>query len=143
MKKFLTKAGITKLKELIDEDFVGKKQGSANAGKALCVGADGAVTPADIDGLEMTEPEQTTLTIQPNVFYKWGEAAALTVTLGTPETGRTSEYIFQFVSGTTPTVLTVTPASGTLSWVGGEPTIEASKTYQVSILNNVAVIVGA
>ena len=143
MKKYLTKAGVTKLRELIEEDFVGSDAGAANAGKALCVGADGAVAPADIDGLEVVEPQETSLTILPNVFYKWGEEAALSVTLGAPETGRTSEYIFQFVSGTTPTALTVTPASGTLSWVGGTPTIEASRTYQVSILNNVAVIVGA
>ena len=46
--------------------------------------------------------------------------------------------MFQFDSGTTPTSLTL---PNTVSWVE-TPTIEASKTYQVSIVNNIALIVG-
>ena len=43
MRKYLTKEGITKLKALISAAFVGKSQGSANAGKVLGIGADGSV----------------------------------------------------------------------------------------------------
>lgn len=99
--------------------------------------------PKEAVSTEIVEPSGYTVTIEPNKYYWFDEAATLTITLDEPIDGILSEYMFEFVSGTTPTALTVTPASGTLSWVGGEPTIEASKTYQVSILNNVAVIVGA
>lgn len=77
--------------------------------------------------------------LAPNTFYKWGEIAALTITLGAETDGITNEYCFEFVSGDTATTLTV---PDTIRWVQ-EPTIEAGKTYQVSILNQIGVIVGA
>ena len=80
-----------------------------------------------------------TADLAPNTFYKWGEIAALTITLGAETDGITNEYCFEFVSGDTATTLTV---PDTIRWVQ-EPTIEARKTYQVSILNQIGVIVGA
>ena len=78
--------------------------------------------------------------LTPNTYYKWGEAAALDITLAEPaDTGVTNEYCFEFVSGETATTLTV---PDTVKWVK-EPEIEAGKTYQVSILNGVGVICGA
>ena len=78
--------------------------------------------------------------LAPNTYYKWGEIAALTVTLAEPtNTDRTNEYCFEFVSGETPTTLSV---PDTVKWVK-EPNIEAGKTYQVSILNGIGVICGA
>jgi hypothetical protein len=47
--------------------------------------------------------------------------------------------MFEFTSGTTPTTLNL-PES--VKWMG-DNTIEASKTYQVSIVNNIAVLGGA
>ena len=76
----------------------------------------------------------------PNTYYKWGEIAALTVTLATPtNTNSTNEYCFEFVSGVTETTLSV---PDTVKWVK-PPVIEAGKTYQVSILNGIGVICGA
>lgn len=49
-----------------------------------------------------------------------------------------NEGIFQFTCGSTPVTL-VMPS--TVKWIN-EPTIEANKTYQVSVLNNIAVIGG-
>jgi hypothetical protein len=63
----------------------------------------------------------------------------LTLTLAAGEENKLSEYMFEFTSGTTPTTLTL-PES--VKWIGGN-TIEASKTYQVSIVNNIAVLRGA
>ena len=78
--------------------------------------------------------------LSPNTFYRWGEIAAMSVTLATPsDTTITNEYCFEFVSGETATTLTV-PSD--IKWVQ-EPTIEAGKTYQVSILNGIGVICGA
>lgn len=75
--------------------------------------------------------------LNPNTFYEFGECSSLTITLASETSGIANEYMFEFVSGTTATVLSV-PES--IKWAGGSaPTIEASKTYQVSIVNNLAV----
>lgn len=81
----------------------------------------------------------TTFTLTPNVYHKWGEVATLTLTLGTPTDGVVNEYMAQFVSGTTATVLTLPE---TVKWMG-DNTIEAGKTYQLSIIDNLAVLGGA
>lgn len=47
-KKYLDKAGIAKLHELIDDDYLAKNQGVGNAGKALVVGSNGIVAPGDV-----------------------------------------------------------------------------------------------
>lgn len=81
----------------------------------------------------------TTTTLSENIYYIWGEVASLTLTLGTPsDASKLSEYMFEFQSGATPTTLSL-PSS--VKWVD-TPTIEANKTYQVSIVNDIAIIVG-
>lgn len=80
---------------------------------------------------------EATLEITPNVMHVWGEVTALTITLGAEVEGRANEYIFQFSSGATATTLTL---PSTLTWANGEALApEASKTYQVSIVNGYAV----
>lgn len=75
--------------------------------------------------------------IKPNTLYKFGECSSLTVTLGAETSGIVNEYMFEFISGSTPTTLSLPE---TVKWSGGNaPTIEANKTYQVSIVNNLAV----
>lgn len=81
----------------------------------------------------------TTFALTPNVFHVWGTVASLTLTLGAGESGVMNEYMFQFTSGSTATTLSL-PSS--VSWIN-DSTIEANKTYQVSILNNLAVMGGA
>ena len=80
--------------------------------------------------------------LDPNTLKKMGEVGTITV-LGFTTTGLQSnelaEYAFEFKSGDTPTVLTM-PES--VKWIG-DHTIEANKTYQVSIVNNLAVMGGA
>lgn len=86
--------------------------------------------------VNMTEP---TAEILPNHFYRWGEVASLSLTIAPEIEGVASEFLFGFVSGETATELTL-PES--VKWAV-EPNIEAGKTYQVSILNGLAVIIGA
>lgn len=75
--------------------------------------------------------------IEPNIFYIFGSVPTLTITLAAEEMGILNEYMFQFVSGSTPATLLL-PDS--VKWAGGSaPTIEANKTYQVSIVDNLAV----
>ena len=82
----------------------------------------------------------TTLAIAPNTFHVWGTVGSLNITLTAPtDSSVYNEYMFQFTSGSTATNLTL-PSS--VQWMYETPTIEANKTYQCSIVNNVAVIGG-
>lgn len=87
----------------------------------------------------LIEGATPTQSISPNKFYKFGNVTTLTITFA-PETPNVlNEYMFQFTSGETTTVLNM-PDS--VKWIG-DHTIEPNKTYQVSIVNNLAVIGGA
>lgn len=92
------------------------------------------------DKIEVVSVEGATPTqeIQPNKLYKFGECASLTVTLAAEIPDIYNEYMFEFISGATPTTLNLPQ---TVKWMG-TPTVEANKTYQVSIVNNLAVIGG-
>lgn len=87
----------------------------------------------------LIEGATPTQSISPNKFYKFESVTTLTITFS-PETPNVlNEYMFQFTSGETATVLNM-PDS--VKWIG-DHTIEPNKTYQVSIVNNLAVIGGA
>lgn len=75
--------------------------------------------------------------IQPNCLNVWGEVASLTITLATPsDTTIVNEYMIQFTSGATATTLIL---PDTIQWMS-EPIIIANATYQISIINNLAII---
>lgn len=78
-----------------------------------------------------------TITALPGVRYVCGECATLDITL--PESGCVD---VTFVSGSTPTVLTITPPTGvTLKWANGfDPTaLEANTTYEINIADGLGV----
>lgn len=82
----------------------------------------------------------TSFSLTPNVFHKWGSVVSLNLSLATPSnTDIVNEYMFEFTSPSTPTNLTL---PNTVRWIA-IPSIEANKTYQVSIINDLAVIGGA
>lgn len=78
----------------------------------------------------------TTFELTPNVLHVWGEVASLTLTLGNGRDGIVNEYMFQFVSGETATMLTL-PDS--IKWAN-EPTISPNKIYQASIADGLGLI---
>lgn len=79
--------------------------------------------------------------LSPNKYYKFGRCTSLTIALGTEVSGILNEYMFEFVSGVTATILNLPE---TVKWNNGNaPTIEANKKYIVSIVSNIAVIGGA
>ena len=83
--------------------------------------------PVEVSG---TTPAITAL---PGISYICGECATLNITL--PESGCIDVV---FTSGSTPTVLTITPPTGeTVKWAGGfDPTsLEANTTYELNIYN--------
>lgn len=89
------------------------------------------------DKIEVIESTNET-ELQPNKYYKWDEVASLSLTLGAPIDGILNEYMFEFVSGATPTTLTL---PDTIKWES-TPSIEANKKYQCSIVNNIGILVG-
>lgn len=79
------------------------------------------------------------VTIQPNVFNKWGEMLALDITLGPEVSNALNEYMIEFISGETPTVFKL---QGSVKWSDGILDPESNMTYQVSIVNGLAVYAG-
>lgn len=80
-----------------------------------------------------------TAELQPERFYAFGEVNALSVTLAEVNDGLAHEYCFEFTAAESFEGLTIEPAP---KWVS-EPYIESGKTYQVSVLRGIGVIVGA
>lgn len=76
----------------------------------------------------------TTFTLTPNTLHKWDEVTELTLTLGAETPGIVNEYLIQFTSGTTPTIVTL-PED--IKWASPLKT-KANKIYQISIVNNLA-----
>lgn len=77
---------------------------------------------------------QSEVTIAPNTLNVWDEIETLTINLQTPTEGLVNEYLIQFTSGSTPTVLNL-PED--IKWASElEP--QADKIYQISIVNNLA-----
>jgi hypothetical protein len=78
-------------------------------------------------------------TIQPNIFYIFPTANVIEVGLEPiTDTSRYNEYMFQFISNDS-TKLSL-PAN--IKWIGNNE-VEPNMTYQVSIVNNIAVMGGA
>ena len=88
-----------------------------------------------IDNVVGDSNGNASLALKMNMFHVVTNCTRLSVYIGLAEG---NEGIFQFTCGSTPVTL-VMPS--TVKWVN-EPTIEANKTYQVSVLNNIAVIGG-
>ncbi len=85
----------------------------------------------------MTRIETTTTgtsILEPNKMYDYGVVDTLTVVFDEGEANKVNEYKFSFISGETATVLTL-PSS--VKWVN-ELTVEASKRYEISVVDNVA-----
>lgn len=93
---------------------------------------------ADNNTPQVTQSQQT-VTISPNVLNVWPLAvASLNITLGAAVTGKANEYMLQFVvSGDN---FTLSLPNG-IRWLE-EPEWEAGYTYQVSILNGLAITAG-
>lgn len=89
--------------------------------------------------VEIVESTSNTQEIQTNKFYKFGEVSTLNITLAAiTDTTQLNEYMFEFISGSTATTLTLPNA---IKWLE-TPSIEANKTYQCSIVNDIGILVG-
>lgn len=89
--------------------------------------------------VQVVESTTTVLEIQPNKFYKFGEVSSLNITLAAiTDTSVLNEYMFEFISGSTATTLTL---PNTIKWLE-TPSVEANEIYQCSIVDNVGVLLG-
>ena len=89
--------------------------------------------------VEHTTEETTIDALTPNVLHKWGTMTSLTISaLATPSDETVvNEYMIEFTSGSTPTALSL-PSS--IVWAE-TPDIKANATYQISVINNLGIIV--
>lgn len=82
---------------------------------------------------------ETTVAINPNVLNVWNTAVqSLSITLIAGQAGRPNEYMLEFTVGSSEFVLNL-PAN--IRWTE-EPDWQNGYTYQVSILNNLAMYAG-
>ena len=82
-----------------------------------------------------------TVTLSSNILYTFTTRTSdLTLSLGTPTSGIVNEYHLTITIGSTKP--TINWPNG-LSWYGdgSEPSISTNKTYEVSVLNNIAVYI--
>lgn len=93
----------------------------------------GVMVPISIEK-ESTHVE-TTVSILPNVLNKWGSVQSLAVSFVAGEQGCVNEYQLEFTVDSDEFTLTL-PRS--VRWAS-EPSWESGYTYQVSILNNLAI----
>jgi len=98
----------------------------------------GGAIPVVNHGTSDTGTQETAYEIAPNVLHVWGTVELLNLSLGTGEAGVVNEYMFEFESGSTETSLSL-PL--TVLWQD-TPDVEANMKYQVSIVNNIGLIVG-
>ena len=66
------------------------------------------------------------------IYHFTGALTSLAITLNPPGSGKLAQYHFDFESGSTPPTVTL---PGTVSMAGGTFTPEASKRYEIDILN--------
>ena len=87
--------------------------------------------------IEMVEPTETILAIEPDKFYKWGAVSSLILTFVAPNEGNAGAYLFQFTSPADNATSLSLPVD--IAW-DKHPNIEGGKTYQVSILEKLAIL---
>lgn len=107
---------------------------------ALALAAAQLITHADIAmPITIHASSDTELSICPNVLHKWNDIESLEITSFTGNvSGQVNEYLLQFVvDGNN---FTLTLPSG-VKWQE-EPEFEDGFTYQVSIINNLAIYAG-
>lgn len=118
-----------------------------NAGFALTIDSDGYLciggvrTETMAGSMQMIQQTDTTLAINPNVLNVWGTVSSLAISFNAGASGAVNEYMIQFTCPSNAGTTLVLPSS--VKWMNGdelEP--EAGWTYQVSIVNNLAVYAG-
>jgi len=83
--------------------------------------------------------ETTNTTIEPDKYHVFGTVDGLAITLQDVDDGYAHEYCFEFTTSDAFTGMTISPEP---KWAS-DNLVETNKTYQVSILRGIGVMVGA
>lgn len=132
--KEISDLGFTKNEGTITE----VKMNGVSKGKNGVVDLGNVLTEAPKVAIVNHGTSDTTFTLTPNVLHKWGAVSALSLSLPAANTESVDFFMVEFVSGSTATTLTL-PESVKFST---EVDIEPNKTYQLSIVDNLAVMGG-
>lgn len=116
-----------------------------NRGFDITIGADGYFyiggkkTNVIANSQEQIFQTDTTITIEPNVLNRWGDVTYLNVAFSNKiAVSRENEFKIQFSTPSDSPAVLILP--DTVRWVDDEPLEpEPNMTYQISILNNLAV----
>ena len=83
-----------------------------------------------------------TMTLSPNIYYRNTNTSLseLTITLGSISNSNIiNEYFVEFTTSSSGTTVSL---PSTIKWANGEaPTFEASTTYQISIVNDLGIVI--
>ena len=110
-------------------------------GEPIATINDGAAGPSGVMQVVTVTGTTPTITAEDNHRYVCGEVSTLDITL--PASGCID---VTFTSGSTATVLTVTPPTGvTVKWANGfdSTALDANTTYEINIMDGVYGVVGA
>ena len=119
------------------EEIEVNETGKAPTNPDVKMWVDFSAMPSDIlESIPMFNhgANDTTFALTPNIYHVWGEVASLNLTQAPSEDG-VGVYMFEFISGDSATQLTL-PSEW--KWVGGLPTINTNKKYQIGVVNNLA-----
>lgn len=91
---------------------------------------------------QLTTSTSSSMTLSPNIYYRNTSTSlsTLTITLGSVSNSNIiNEYFVEFTTSSSGTTVSL---PSTIKWANGEtPTFEASTTYQISIVNNLGIVV--
>lgn len=88
--------------------------------------------------IPIIDVEGSSADIYPGRLYRWASASAITVNILGNEAGKMNEYMLQFKVTNANFTLQTVPA---VTWAE-EPEFELNRTYQVSIVNGLAIYAG-
>jgi hypothetical protein len=93
------------------------------------------------DKVAIVQQSESSVAINPNVLNVWGEISSLAITFTAGSSREVNEYMFQFTCPSDAATTLTLP--GTVRWANDDPLEpEAGHTYQVSVVDNLAVYAG-
>ena len=103
---------------------------------------DGGIVDLGYINKQLITSTESSMTLSPNIYYRNTniELSTLTITLGNVSNSNIiNEYFVEFTTSSSGTTISL---PSTIKWANGEtPTFEASTTYQISIVNDLGVVI--
>lgn len=139
-KSYRYSSSSTTLTEISQSIIVEDILTSTSTANALSANMGNQLNTTKQNKIPVVNQTSTTVTIQPNTYNLWNSpVTSLNISLGLiTETSYVNEFLFEFTAATGFTGLTL-PST---VYYSGNTAVKEGGSYQVSILNNVAIIAG-